>query len=78
MEVFRELPLKEVKALAASIRQWDYKQGTLIYHDHDPADELFIVADGVIELLDPGDNMRPFDSNGGCAVSCSAAMSVPI
>ena len=61
MEVFRELPLKEVKALAASIRQWDYKQGTLIYHDHDPADELFIVADGVIELLDPGDNMRPFE-----------------
>ncbi|MGD8616521.1 MAG: Crp/Fnr family transcriptional regulator, partial [Gammaproteobacteria bacterium] len=61
MEVFQQLPLKEVKALAVSIREWDYKKGMLIYHDRDPADELFIVADGVIELLDPGNNMRPFE-----------------
>jgi hypothetical protein len=61
MEVFQQLPLKEVKALAVSIREWDYKKGMLIYHDRDLADELFIVADGVIELLDPGNNMRPFE-----------------
>jgi CRP-like cAMP-binding protein len=57
MEVFQELPLNEVKALAASIRERDYKQGTLLYHEDDPANELYIVADGVIELLDPARNM---------------------
>lgn len=61
IEIFRDMPLKEVKALAASIRERDYKQGMLIYHEDDPADNLYIVADGVVELLDPARNMYAFE-----------------
>jgi CRP-like cAMP-binding protein len=58
MEIFQELPVKEVKALASSIRQRDYRAGTFIYHADDPAGELFIIADGVVELLVPDDDRR--------------------
>jgi CRP-like cAMP-binding protein len=64
MEIFRDLPVKEVKALAASIRQRDYRAGTLIYHADDPADELFMVDDGIVELLDPHDDMHACEQVG--------------
>jgi CRP-like cAMP-binding protein len=61
IDIFQSLPLHEVKALAASIREQEIKQGTLLYQQDDPADALYIVADGVIELLDPAQNMASFE-----------------
>jgi CRP-like cAMP-binding protein len=64
MEIFRELPLQDVKALAASIRRQDYRADSIIYHADDPADELFIVAGGVIELIEPDGDRRASEQVG--------------
>jgi hypothetical protein len=61
IDIFHALPLREVKALAASIQEREYTQGTLLYQQDDPANALYIVADGVIELLDPAQNMACFE-----------------
>ncbi len=61
IDIFQALPLHEVNALAASIREREYKQGTLLYQQDDPADALYIVAEGIIELLDPAQNMASFE-----------------
>jgi CRP-like cAMP-binding protein len=58
MEVLQDMPEMEVRALAASVRQLDFKAGARLYEVDDPGEALYIVADGVIELLDPRDNLR--------------------
>jgi len=59
MDVFQNLPEMEVRALASSVRQLDFKAGARLYEADDPGEALYIVEDGIIELLDPGQNMRP-------------------
>lgn len=59
MDVLRDLSEMEVKALAASVRQFDFKAGESLYESGDPGEALYIVEDGIIELLDPGQHMQP-------------------
>ncbi len=58
MEVLQDLPEREVRTLSAYVRQREVKAGARLYEAGDPGEALYIVADGVMELLDPDDNMR--------------------
>jgi CRP-like cAMP-binding protein len=58
MDVLQDLSEMEVRTLAASVRQLDFKAGESLYESGDPGEALYIVEDGVIELLDPG-QMQP-------------------
>lgn len=59
MDVLRDLSEMEVKTLAASVRQLDFKAGESLYESGDPGEALYIVEEGVIELLDPGQPVQP-------------------
>lgn len=59
MDVFQDLPEREVREIAAHATQLDIKAGMWLYEAGDPGDALYIVVDGVIELLDPAQNMAP-------------------
>jgi len=57
--IFEGLSTKEYRALAASLVRRHYKTGELIYREGDPAEALFMVATGEVELLDPRQDMAP-------------------
>jgi CRP-like cAMP-binding protein len=48
-----DLSRRDYKALAPSVRAVDLPQGSVIYQAGDPADALYIVASGIVELHDP-------------------------
>ena len=56
-KAFNSLSKNEYRALAASLVRRHYKKGELIYREGDPAEALFMVSDGKVELLDPQHNM---------------------
>jgi len=53
VDVFKQLDKEDFKTLAEDIYHWDVKKGTLIFSQGEPCDELYIVASGRVELLDP-------------------------
>jgi CRP-like cAMP-binding protein len=53
-DLFGDLSPREYKALAPSVREQDVPRGATIYQAGDPADAMFIVADGTVELCAPG------------------------
>lgn len=58
VDVFKELSDEEFKILAKAIYQWNVKEGTLIFSQGEPCDELYIVASGRVELLDPKEKVE--------------------
>jgi CRP-like cAMP-binding protein len=60
LPVFSDLPKDEVRRLAVSVITREYPKGATLYQMNDPAERLYIVAEGEVELLDPRQNMRPF------------------
>ena len=73
-DLFRELSKRDYKALAPSVRSLDYSKGSAVYRAGDPADALYIVASGEIEIFDPREPAEPVEriaANGVFAVhSC--------
>ena len=58
VDVFKELKNDDFKILAEGIYHWDVKQGTLIFSQGEPCDELYIISSGQVELLDPEERVR--------------------
>jgi CRP-like cAMP-binding protein len=57
--IFEGLPIKEYRALAASMVRRHFKKGELIYREGDPAEALYMIGSGEVELLDPHKGMIP-------------------
>ena len=53
VDVFKRLKNDDFKILTEGIYHWDVKQGTLIFSQGEPCDELYIISSGRVELLDP-------------------------
>ena len=53
VDVFNQLEKEDFKTLTEEIYYWDVKQNTLIFSQGEPCDELYIIATGQVELLDP-------------------------
>ena len=53
VDVFKQLVNADFKSLTEEIYHWDIKQDTLIFSQGEPCDELYIIATGRVELLDP-------------------------
>ncbi|MCK5121470.1 MAG: cyclic nucleotide-binding domain-containing protein, partial [Methylococcales bacterium] len=53
VDVFKQLKNEDFKSLTEEIYHWDVKQGTLIFSQGEPCDELYIIASGRVERLDP-------------------------
>jgi CRP-like cAMP-binding protein len=62
--IFEGLSNKEYRALAASMVRRHFKQGELIYREGDPAEALYMVSSGEVELLDPRQRMTPIAQLG--------------
>jgi len=64
IDIFRNLPTDDFKRLAYAIDSRKCLKGESLYQLGDPADALYIVSSGKIELLDPKKNMRRFELLG--------------
>ncbi len=56
--LFAELPVHEIETLAASLRQHNYRAGTLLFREGDYGERFYIVLDGriaIIKALDTAD-----------------------
>lgn len=62
--IFQGLSTKEYRALAASLAHRHYKKGELIYREGDPAEALYLIESGEVELLDPRKGMVPIARKG--------------
>jgi CRP-like cAMP-binding protein len=58
-DLLADLSRWDYKALAPSVRHLDVPRGSAIYQAGDPADALYIVASGTVELHDPRDPAAP-------------------
>jgi CRP-like cAMP-binding protein len=70
-DLFRDLSPGDYKALAPSVRSLDYRRGDAVYRNGDPADAIYIVAAGEVELYDPREPARPTDR-----IECKEAFAV--
>lgn len=57
VDVFKHLQDEELKVLSEDIYHWDVKKDTLIFSQGEPCDELYIIATGKVELLDPDEQV---------------------
>jgi CRP-like cAMP-binding protein len=57
VDVFTDLADEDFKLLAESIYSWNIDQNTLIFSKGEPCDELYIIASGQVELLDPDEQV---------------------
>ena len=62
--IFKSLSTKQHRALAASLVRRHFKKGELIYREGDPAEALYMVNNGKVELLDPQHDMIPSTTVG--------------
>jgi CRP-like cAMP-binding protein len=60
-DLFRDLARRDYLALAPSVRTLDLAKGTEIYLAGDPADALYIVASGEVELYATADQDKPIE-----------------
>jgi len=61
VDVFKGLSKHSFRALASAMYRREYRKGSLIFRPGDPADALYLVSSGTIELLDPADSMAICD-----------------
>ncbi len=62
IDIFKDLAMEEFIAMADLMVSRDYAQGMAFYQFNDPADALYIVDDGEIQLLDPKRGMQAFET----------------
>ena len=62
--VFEGLSMREYRALAKSLVRRHYKQGELIYREGDPAEAMYMIRDGEVELLDTRKDTEPSERLG--------------
>ncbi|WP_455204358.1 cyclic nucleotide-binding domain-containing protein [Kaarinaea lacus] len=62
IDIFQDLSTEELEDIATLIVSREYEAGSFFYHLGDPPDTLYIVADGQVQLLDPQNNMRAFET----------------
>ncbi|MCG6985153.1 MAG: cyclic nucleotide-binding domain-containing protein [Thiocapsa sp.] len=60
-DLLRDLTRWEYKALAPSVRNLELARGASIYQTGDPADALYVIASGEVELYDPSDTTKPVE-----------------
>ena len=53
VDVFKQLKKEDLKNLSEAVYLWNVKQDTLIFSQGEPCDELYIIASGQVERLDP-------------------------
>jgi CRP-like cAMP-binding protein len=58
-ELFRDIDEADCKTLAASARPMDVPCGSVIFAAGDPADAVYILASGTVEIHDASDGSRP-------------------
>jgi len=61
VDLFHDLDTQDFKAIASSIRTERYRAGTPIYRAGDPADAIYIVAEGIVDMFDPYREMERVD-----------------
>jgi CRP-like cAMP-binding protein len=54
IDVFDALPRDEAEALASAVETWDYQAGEEVWGVGEPADALYVVDDGVVEIRPGG------------------------
>ncbi len=62
IDLFNNLPEKEVEELISCFIRQEYPKGSTLYQKSDPCKYLYIVEKGKVDLLDPEMNMIPFSS----------------
>jgi CRP-like cAMP-binding protein len=60
-DLFSDLSRREYKALAPSVRELRVERGSTIYQAGDPADAMFVVAAGTVELCNPAKDAAPVE-----------------
>jgi CRP-like cAMP-binding protein len=58
LEVYSELPRDVVMRLAGAATSHQFKEGDTLFREGDDSGCQYLVEDGVIDLLDPGDDMK--------------------
>jgi CRP-like cAMP-binding protein len=64
LQVFDRLESWEAEQLANVVVTRDVAKGTTLYQKGDPSEFLYVVDEGEVDLLDPKDDMRPFQRLG--------------
>jgi CRP-like cAMP-binding protein len=59
VDVFNHLEKDDFKTLTEAMYYWEVKQDTLIFSQGEPCDELYLIAAGQVELLDPEEQVLP-------------------
>jgi len=59
LDLFGDLPAQDFRMLASAIRTLEVRKGSWIYQCGDPADYLYIVIDGEVELINPREHGKP-------------------
>ncbi|MGD8642304.1 MAG: cyclic nucleotide-binding domain-containing protein, partial [Gammaproteobacteria bacterium] len=62
IDIFKDLATNEFKVMSEIMALREVAQGTSLYQLDDPADALYIVVEGEIQLLDPQNGMRVFET----------------
>lgn len=63
-DLLRDLTRRDYRALAPSVRRLDLARGASIFQTGDPADALYVVGSGEVELYDPSDPVKPVERIG--------------
>lgn len=58
LPIFKNLPTEEQKRIVECIDVREYPKGATLFHSGDPGDRIYIIAEGEIDLCNPGDHMK--------------------
>jgi CRP-like cAMP-binding protein len=56
--IFQKLPSEEVNEIASLFFRKRYQKGYTFFHQHEPAERMYIIDHGEISLIDPENKMR--------------------
>lgn len=57
VDIFRMIPVEEITSLIFHVHFRTYKKGTTLFRQDEPADALFIIENGSVEIVDVKQNM---------------------
>lgn len=58
LPIFQGLPSQEMQEIAGRILCKHYQRGNTFFHQHEPAERLFIIEHGEVALIDPQNSLR--------------------
>jgi CRP/FNR family cyclic AMP-dependent transcriptional regulator len=67
VEIFRGLAAEELSALVASSTSRSFPKNTVVIHENDPADSLFVIESGKVKVYCSDKNGKEFIMNTQCA-----------